>query len=81
MPIPDTLAWRIDQFRTSGRLMLTTDEMFRDASWFAVLTGQGGRARDHNPLLDVIGDADNSRQLAAMRQAIRAAAARIPAAD
>ena len=80
MPIPDTLAWKIDQFRHSGRLMLTADDLFRDASWFAVLTGQGVCASDYNPLLDVMSDADNSRQLAGVRQAIRAAAARIPPA-
>ncbi|SEM56514.1 tryptophan halogenase [Sphingomonas gellani] len=81
MPIPDTLASRIDQFRASGRLMLATDDLFRDASWFAVLTGQGVRAEDHNPLLDVISDADNARQLAAMRQAIRSAALQVPLAQ
>jgi len=80
MPIPDTLAWKIEQFRHSGRLMLTADDLFRDASWFAVLTGQGVRASDYNPLLDVMSDADNSSQLAGVRHAIRTAAAQVPSA-
>ncbi len=80
MSVPEPLAYKIEQFRRSGRLMLASDELFRDASWFAVLTGQGVAAGDYNPLLDVMSDADNSRQLAAVREAIRAAAARVPAA-
>ena len=79
MPIPETLAYRIDQFRHSGRIMLSPDELFRDASRLAVLTGQGVRAEDYNPLLDTMGDADNAAQLASVRRAIRDTAAKLPA--
>ncbi|MGU3391855.1 tryptophan halogenase family protein [Sphingomonas sp. M1A8_2b] len=78
MPIPETLAYRIDQFRHSGRIMLSPDELFRDASWLAVLTGQGVRARDYNPLLDTMSDADNAAQLASVRRAIHETAAKLP---
>ncbi|SDA35407.1 tryptophan halogenase family protein [Sphingomonas sp. NFR15] len=71
MPIPETLAYKIDQFRASGRIMLAPDELFRDASWFAVLSGQGVRARDYNPLLDVMSESDNRAQLQAVRDAIK----------
>ena len=78
MPIPDTLRYKLDQFRRSGRIMLSPDELFRDASWFAVLTGQGERAGDYNPLLDVMDEGENRTQLAAVRDAIRDAAAKVP---
>jgi len=77
MPIPETLAYKIEQFRTSGRIMLGIDELFRDASWFAVLTGQGARAQDYSPLLDVMSEADNREQLQAVRNAIRGTVAKL----
>ena len=76
--IPETLAYKIDQFRRSGRIVLGTDELFRDASWFAVLTGQGLRAEDYNPMLDTASDADNRRHLDAVRQAIDSSVAKLP---
>jgi tryptophan halogenase len=78
MAIPDTLAERLDQYRRSGRLLLDPEELFRDASWFAVLTGQGVRAEDHTPMLDAISEADNLRQVEAVRTAIQATVARLP---
>jgi tryptophan halogenase len=78
MPIPETLAYKVEQFRTSSRIMLNPDEIFRDASWFAVLTGQGVRAQDYSPLLDIMSEADNLAQLQAVRNAIQGAVARLP---
>jgi tryptophan halogenase len=77
-PLPDTLRYKLDQYRRTGRIMLAAEELFRDASWFAVLTGQGVRAADYNPLLDVGLDADNLRHLAAVRAAIAQAVERSP---
>jgi tryptophan halogenase len=78
MEIPETLAYRIDQFRNSGRIMLSTDELFRDASWFAVLDGQGIAATDYNPMIETIGVDDNRRYLEAVRAAIAKACAQMP---
>lgn len=78
MPIPDTLAYKLDQFRASGRIMLAAEELFRDASWFAVMTGQGVRAADYNPLLDTMSAADNALQLDGMRRAIRDMVVKVP---
>ena len=79
MAIPDTLAEKIAHYRGSGRIVLSSDELFRDASWFAVLDGQGERAADHNPLIEAIGRDDNLRQLAALRADIARTAAALPA--
>jgi tryptophan halogenase len=76
--LPDSLSYRIDQFRASGRIMLAPDDLFRDASWFAVMTGQGIRAADHNPMLDGVSADDNLRHLDAVRAAIRASVAKVP---
>ncbi len=78
MAIPDTLAEKLAHFRSSGRIVLSSDELFRDASWFAVLDGQGERPGDHNPLIEVVGAEDNLRQLAALRAEIAKTAAAMP---
>jgi len=78
MPIPDSLAYRIDQFRASGRLVLSTDELFRDASWFAVMDGQGIRPNDYNPLIETMSAGDNLRHVEAVRTAIGQAAGQMP---
>jgi tryptophan halogenase len=77
MPLPDTLAYKIDQFRSSGRIMLSPEDLFRDASWFAVMTGQGISATDYNPLLDAGSDAANFDHLEKVRAAIAQSAAQI----
>jgi tryptophan 7-halogenase len=69
--LPDALAYKIAQFRASGRIMLAPEDLFRDASWFAVMTGQGIKAKDYSPMLDTVSDADNLRHLEAVKGAIR----------
>ncbi|WP_242098036.1 tryptophan halogenase family protein [Sphingomonas sp. CROZ-RG-20F-R02-07] len=78
MPIPETLAYRIDQFRRSGRIMLSSDDLFRDASWFAVLDGQGVVPTDYNPMIEAAGAEDNRGYLNALRKAIADACAKLP---
>ena len=77
-PLPDTLRYKIDQFRASGRIMLATEDLFRDASWFAVMTGQGIKAEDYNPMLDTMSDAANLEHLEKVRSAIVQSTAQIP---
>ena len=79
MAVPDSLAYKIDQFRASGRIMLSADALFRDASWFAVLDGQGVAAADYNPMIEAMGGEDNLRHLQAVRDAIRQSTAQLPA--
>lgn len=78
MAIPDTLNERIGQYRRSGRIMLETDELFRDASWFAVLTGQGVHAGGYTPMLDATSSVDNLRHVEAVRAAICSSTEKLP---
>lgn len=79
MPLPESLQLRENYFRRTGRIVLASDELFRDASWFAVLMGQGVHPTDYNPLVDVFSAGDNRAHLAQVKQAIAAAAERLPA--
>jgi hypothetical protein len=41
MPLPDGVAYKMAHFTRTGRIVLTTDELFKEASWFAIMMGQG----------------------------------------
>jgi tryptophan halogenase len=78
MPLPDSLTYKEEQFARSGRIVLGSDELFKDASWFAVLLGQGHQPRDYNPLIDAISSVDNLAYLRRIRDAVRATASQMP---
>jgi tryptophan halogenase len=53
MPIPETLRYKIEQFRESGRVVQYGDELFTPASWVAVAIGQNIWPRAYDRLVDV----------------------------
>lgn len=81
MTLPGTLQEREEQYRRSGRLMLADDELFREASWLAVLNGQGILAQGYNPLADTLDGAQNIRQLEQIAQVIARAVPTLPKHD
>jgi tryptophan halogenase len=81
MPLPDTLTAREAQYRRSGRLILDPEELFREASWLAVLNGQGIEAQGYNPLADVADAAVNRAQVQQIADVIARAAPTLPSHD
>lgn len=81
MALPDSLVAMEAHYRQSGRLMLGTDDLFREASWLAVLNGQGIAARDYNPLADVIDATANRAQLDGIAAVVERAAPTLPKHD
>jgi tryptophan halogenase len=81
MPLPESLVAREAQYRRSGRLMLGSEELFREASWLAVLNGQGIVAEDYNPLADALDGAANLAQIRQLAEVIRRAAPTLPLHD
>jgi tryptophan halogenase len=78
MELPPSLVRKEELFRSSGRIVLSAEELFRDASWFAVLLGQGHQPRDYNPLIDSIASAENLAHLRRVKDEIRQVASRMP---
>ena len=78
MPIPDSLLEKEELFKRTGRIVLQTDELFRDSSWFAVMMGQGLHPTDFNPLARTYADDSDVRHFAQLRDKIKGAVASLP---
>nr|WP_276509147.1 tryptophan halogenase family protein [Sphingomonas naasensis] len=77
MPIPDTLAAKIEMFRANGRLIERPHDLFHPTSWLAVLLGQGVAPAAHDPLADTVPPEELAAVLGGMRHVIDQAAARM----
>jgi tryptophan 7-halogenase len=73
MSLPDALVDRMAHFTRTGRIVLTTDELFKEASWFAVMMGQGLEPTDYNPLVDTIAPEEDRVHLSRIEGQIAAA--------
>jgi len=51
---PEHLAIKLEQFESSGRIFKAPLDLFSDASWLAVMYGQGVVPRGYNPLTDKV---------------------------
>jgi tryptophan halogenase len=78
---PETLSERIAHYRSSGRVMVETDELFRETSWLAVLNGQGVSAEDYNPVADILDSEVNKAQLRQIAEVIARAIPTLPQHD
>ncbi|MHB8283157.1 MAG: tryptophan halogenase family protein [Caulobacteraceae bacterium] len=76
--LPDALTYKLEHFSRTGRIVLGADELFREASWFAVMMGQGIAPTDYNPLADTWSAADNLAHLSRVKRAVQAASDQLP---
>lgn len=81
MALPDSLAEKIDLFRSRGAVRKYQEGLFTHPSWVAVLLGQGVIPRNHHPLVDKVPDDHLISGLAGVRETIRRAAVAMPAHD
>jgi tryptophan halogenase len=81
MALPGTLVAREEQYRRSGRLILDPEELFREASWLAVLNGQGIEAGGYSPLADAIPAATVQAQVRQFAEVVARAAPTLPLHD
>jgi tryptophan halogenase len=73
MPLPDGVTCKMAHFTRTGRIVLATDELFKEASWFAIMMGQGLEPTDYNPLLDSMAPEENQTHLLRVKQQISTA--------
>ena len=82
MPIPDTLAQKIELFRDTARVFRRNEELFAENSWVQVMMGQGIMPQAWHPIAAKLSDAELAKLLSTLRdQVTRTVAALPPHAD
>ncbi|HZD51743.1 MAG TPA: tryptophan halogenase family protein [Woeseiaceae bacterium] len=78
MPIPDSLAHRLELFRSRGKVARHDGQLFSDTSWVAVMLGQGVKPQHWDPLADVMPFDELERQAGKLRGQLHQAVGRMP---
>jgi len=78
MPVPDTLARKITQFESRGRVVLYDEETFSEDSWTSVFLGQDIMPRRYDPLADNFDAEQLKTQLQRIRSTVRQGADSMP---
>jgi tryptophan halogenase len=76
--LPDTLAHRIELFRTRGKVARHDGQLFADASWVAVMLGQGVKPYHWDPLADALPLSELQAQSASLRTRLQQGIGRMP---
>jgi tryptophan halogenase len=79
MSIPESLRYKLDQFKACGRLVSTSTELFQNPNWLAVLVGQKVSPQACDPLVLHRAPIEADRLLAGLRRTIVEAAEAMPA--
>lgn len=77
MEIPETLEYKIEQFRRGGRIVAHELDLFSNQSWLAVYTGQNVWPQRHDPLADAR-KIDYRARLAGLRRVMEETTAAMP---
>ncbi len=77
-PLPDAAAWKLDQYRSRGRIEMFDDESFSAAEWAMLFDAMGVVPERRDPLADLIPAERLARHLAASREATVAAVRTMP---
>ena len=78
MPLPDSLQYKMDVFRSIGRVPLLSEESYQEPSWVSILLGQNVIPRRYDPLVDNISVENLRRGMLQRRRAIRRLAEGMP---
>jgi len=78
MHVPDALMYRINLFRSSGRVAFHDRELFVEPNWLSIFIGQGIWPRRYDPLADILPIDSVRGQLQRLRTLIRQTADAMP---
>jgi tryptophan 7-halogenase len=78
MSIPDSLAHKIELFRTKGRVFRHDDELFTVPSWVAVMLGQNIVPERYDPIADALDEEKVAAAIEQVRAAFEQTAAQMP---
>ena len=63
---PDSLQQRWEMYERSGNIIVGANDLFKEASWFALFHGQGLRPVAYHPFADIPSDAELARRFELM---------------
>jgi tryptophan 7-halogenase len=78
MPIPDTLAHKLELFKASGRFFRDNDELFAESSWVQVFLGQGVMPASYHPLVDAVSTDNALHMVKGVQEVLRNSAGAMP---
>ena len=78
MDIPDSLRYRIELFKSHGRVTFSDRELFVESNWLSVLTGQNIWPQRYDPLVDVLSVGEIRDRVEKTRALIRQTAEAMP---
>jgi tryptophan 7-halogenase len=78
MQVPETLTYRTNLFRSSGRIAFEDRELFTEPNWLSVFIGQGIWPRRYDPLADIIPIDSVRTQLSRLKSLMRQTAEAMP---
>ncbi|ARU16020.1 tryptophan halogenase family protein [Croceicoccus marinus] len=81
LPPPDGLADKLEMFRSSGRIIREHNELFTEASWLAVMVGQGVEPSGYHPAAALLDEDETRRRLSHIRQTVAHAVSQMPTQD
>jgi tryptophan halogenase len=78
MQIPDSLAYRIELFHSTGRVAYNDSELFVEPNWLSIFIGQDIWPRRFDPLANILPLDTVAGQLARLKSSIRQTAEAMP---
>jgi tryptophan halogenase len=78
MPIPDSLAHRLEMFRERGHVFKHGGELFGESSWVQVMLGQGLMPAAYHPIVDLMSDKELTHFLDNIREQVRHQVGKLP---
>jgi tryptophan halogenase len=78
MDIPGSLRYRIELFKSHGRVAFSDRELFVESNWLSVMTGQNIWPRSYDPLADVLSVDEIRERMERTRVLIRQTAEAMP---
>jgi tryptophan halogenase len=78
MPIPDTLAQKIELFRETGRVFRKNEELFAENSWVQVMMGQGITPRAYHPIATKLSDDELGRLMQTISSGVEQTVGSLP---
>jgi len=79
MAVPETLAYKQELFKKTGRIATLEHETFLPASWLAIYAGLQVWPERHEPIVDLLGGSDLNARFESMRADIRRSVETLPA--